>query len=278
MGMWSRSRNQLQILMSKYAKKYKKIEFSNAFHHFFLPKNVRNSCPALNDSFWEDLRFHIHTRKINNPHILYTEIFQMVTIDSCEFVELNPSFLIGTTLERLFISNTPLDEAPWLPYGLKYLTIQRAGLRQLPPDYFNETDMMKMEKLNLEQNQLQSIPDFTITAKNMKTVAFGYNNLTQCEWLFDHNIIWSKLHSISLVHNKIKYLDFTRSHRMWPKLTHFMISNNLLTTLSDLSAVKFVTGQSNIYLMANGNPFHCGCNMTWLQTANSKITHLPVIR
>ena len=124
--------------------------------------------------------------------------------------------------------------------------------------------------------------------QNIKYIEMCRNNISSLSVL--ENVIFGRLRSIDLSHNRIKCL---RGHRMqFPKLEFISLRNNLIRSVSDLSEMKFpklgrldlsnnllrsISDLSEIgwgetlpqgkvvTVFLCGNPWHCNDSFLWLR-------------
>ena len=177
------------------------------------------------------------------------------------------------SLEKLTLNMANLLEAPSLPENKCYLTsldLDHNAIVVLPGNYFEGCHVLK--RLRLGYNKLISMPELSYLKNTLNFLHLENNSISGCGSLCENPSVndlfastkFISLKTISLHSNNISDMNLVHSLPLWPSVYIVDVSNNQLTTLSDIRKSRVIGNLTVVYLKAQDNPYHCNASMAWL--------------
>lgn len=202
-------------------------------------------------------------------HLVITDNYKLTSIETSAF---NQS---KTSLLKLEISQSPVGEDAFSFAGsfvnLEELKLQLEGLYAIRRDTFDNRAFGKLKALDLRDNLISSIDDFSFFGmKNLRSLTLSGNNLhsisaNMFSFAFPTE---SSANAKLFIHLDRNRLSSARIHEkafatflrpVWLNLSH-----NTLSTLDEATFGTFLFSDSRNVLDVQGNPLVCDSNANWI--------------
>ncbi len=153
-----------------------------------------------------------------------------------------------------------------------FISIIDQNIEKLPENAFKIPEPKKniLETILLSNNKIKNIQkNLFIDCPKLRYIELNNNLIESIEdFSFDFKNSKSSYHEIKLIGNKLKTSSFTNNTFILNKMldkTSFLLhlENNSLTDLPEMIFKPWFGGNDN-FIYVNGNQFNCKCDMKWI--------------
>ena len=159
-------------------------------------------------------------------------------------------------------------------HNLQELYLNNNALKSIPEELFQNLPSLK--QLYLQFNRLKEFPGSTFRGTySLQGLSLANNALTSIHVETFLNV--SSLHRLNLAGNRITSLS-ANLFRGLSLLATLELQNNFISTIHEGAFIGLKTG---IFVLLNGNPFYCDCQLRWLKawiTRKTKYIHSSRLR
>lgn len=159
-------------------------------------------------------------------------------------------------------------------HNLQELYLDHNALRSIPEELFQNLPSLK--QLHLQFNRLKEFPSSAFRGTySLQGLSLANNVLTSIH--VETFLNMSSLHRLNLASNRITSIS-ANVFRGLSLLAILELQNNFISTIHEGAFIGLKTG---IFVLLNGNPFYCDCQLGWLKawvTTKTKYTHSSRLR